>query len=136
MRRSLRATVFPPRTPALTLSHSLASSFHPTPLLHLAASALIFAYKNRLDISLGIAIGSATQIAMFVIPVLVLIGWCIGQPLSLDFQPFEVGVLLLSVLICSFVLLDGRSHWMQGTLLIGCYAIVATAFGLHGSHHE
>ena len=92
------------------------------------ASAIIFAVKNRLDICFGIAIGSATQISMFGIPLLVIIGWIIGQPLSLDFQNFEVGTLVITVLIASFVMMDGRSHWMQGTLLLAS-ACARVAYG-------
>jgi len=78
------------------------------------ASAIIFAAKNRLDVTFGIAIGSAMQISMFGIPLLVIIGWCINMPLSLDYQVFEVGSVLLATIMASFVMLDGNSHWMQG----------------------
>ena len=85
------------------------------------ASAIIFAAKNRLDVTLGIAIGSATQIAMFGIPLLVTIGWIWNFPLDLDFQVFEVGCIIMSVLMASFIMLDGQSHWMQGALLLITY---------------
>ena len=67
------------------------------------------------------------------IPLLVTIGWCANLPLDLNFQPFEVGALVLAVLMASFVILDldGRSHYLQGVVLLVAYAIVATGFALH-----
>ena len=100
------------------------------------ASAIIFAAKNRLDVCFGIAVGSATQIAMFGIPLLVIIGWIWDKPMSLDFEPFEVFTVVLSVIISGFIMLDGRSHYMQGTLLLAAYGIVAAAFGVHKGHHD
>ena len=100
------------------------------------ASAIIFAAKNRLDVCFGIAVGSATQIAMFGIPLLVIIGWIWNKPMSLDFEPFEVFTVVLAVIIAGFIMLDGRSHYMQGTLLLAAYGIVAAAFGVHKGHHD
>ena len=95
------------------------------------ASAIIFAAKNRLDVTFGIAIGSATQISMFGIPLLVVIGWIINMPLDLNYQVFEVGSVVMACFMASFVMLDGNSHWMQGAILLVTYAIIATAFGMH-----
>ena len=95
------------------------------------ASAIIFAAKNRLDVTFGIAVGSAVQISMFGIPLLVIIGWIINMPLDLNFQVFEVVSVLLASFMASFVMLDGNSHWMQGAILLVTYAVVATCFGVH-----
>jgi len=100
------------------------------------ASAIIFAAKNRLDVTFGIAVGSATQISMFGIPLLVLIGWAIKMPLDLNFQVFEVGCVLIACFMASFVMLDGNSHWMQGAILLITYAVVATGFGMHRGHDD
>ena len=61
--------------------------------------------------------GSSMQIALFVIPVLVLLGWCIGQPLSLDFQVFECVTVFLAVILANTVISEGKSHWMQGLVV-------------------
>lgn len=97
------------------------------------AAALIFAYKNKLDLSLGIAVGSATQIALFVIPLMVVLGWMMGQPLSLDFHVFETACLLLTVLIVSSVLASGTSDWLRGVMLLVAYFLVAASFWVHGN---
>ncbi|CAN6444892.1 unnamed protein product [Victoria cruziana] len=68
------------------------------------ASAIMFAVKDKLDISLGVAIGSSTQISMFVIPFCVVIGWCMGQPMDLNFQLFETATLFMTVLVVAFML--------------------------------
>jgi Ca2+:H+ antiporter len=65
-----------------------------------------------------------------------LIGWGVGQPLSLDFQPFEVGTIIISILLASFTISEGRSQWMAGALLIATYAIVAAGFALHSVEGE
>jgi Ca2+:H+ antiporter len=95
-------------------------------------SAIVFAHKNRMDISLGIAVGSATQISLFVIPLSVVVGWMIGQPLSLDFKPFETVVLFVTVAIVSSVINTGRSDWLKGMLFLAAYSLVAASFWLHG----
>jgi Ca2+:H+ antiporter len=92
------------------------------------AAAIIFAHKNKMEICLGIAVGSATQISVFVIPLAIVVGWMIGQPLSLDFHIFETAILLLALLICSFVLSNGESDWLRGVMLIMAYIFIAVAF--------
>jgi Ca2+:H+ antiporter len=95
------------------------------------AGALTFALKNRLDLTLGIALGSGTQIALFVIPLLVIIGLCVDRPVHLDFQSFEAFTLFTSVVLVSFVLKDGKSNYLSGLLLVGAYFVVATGFWVH-----
>lgn len=68
------------------------------------AAAVVFAMKNKVDISLGIALGSSTQIAMFVLPLVVLVGWSLGLPLTLDFRVFATAVLFSSTLVVAYLL--------------------------------
>ncbi|XP_072148249.1 putative vacuolar cation/proton exchanger 4 [Setaria viridis] len=92
------------------------------------ASAVMFAIKDKLDISLGVAIGSSTQISMFVIPFSVVTGWMMGQPMDLNFHLFETASLLITVLVVAFLLQDGTSNCFKGLMLILCYLIVAASF--------
>ncbi|RZB42898.1 Vacuolar cation/proton exchanger 2 [Glycine soja] len=95
------------------------------------ASAIMFAMKDKLDISLGVAIGSSTQISMFVIPFCVVIGWITGHPMDLNFQLFETAVLFLTVIVVAFMLQEGTANYFKGLMLILCYLIVATNFYVH-----
>ncbi|XP_009775908.1 vacuolar cation/proton exchanger 5-like isoform X3 [Nicotiana sylvestris] len=95
------------------------------------AGAVMFAVKDKLDISLGVAIGSSTQIAMFGIPFSVVVGWIIGCPMNLDFQMFETATLLMTVLVVAFMLQDGNSNYFKGLMLLLCYLIVAASFFVH-----
>ncbi|KAJ4970247.1 hypothetical protein NE237_003346 [Protea cynaroides] len=92
------------------------------------AGAVIFAFKNKLDISLGVALGSATQISLFVIPFSVLVAWIMGVDMDLDFHILETVALFLSVLITAFTLQDGTSHYMKGFVLLLCYIVIAACF--------
>ncbi|KAL7604719.1 hypothetical protein Lser_V15G19464 [Lactuca serriola] len=95
------------------------------------ASAIMFVMKDKLDISLGVAIGSSTQISMFVIPFCVVVGWIMGRPLDLNFQLFETTTLIMTVLVVAFVLQDGTSNYFKGVMLVFCYLIVAASFFVH-----
>lgn len=95
------------------------------------ASAIMFAMKDKLDISLGVAIGSSTQISMFGIPFCVVIGWIMGRPMDLNFQLFETATLFITVLVVAFLLQDGTSNYFKGLMLILCYLIVAASFFVH-----
>ncbi|CAN6444891.1 unnamed protein product [Victoria cruziana] len=95
------------------------------------ASAIMFAVKDKLDISLGVAIGSSTQISMFVIPFCVVIGWCMGQPMDLNFQLFETATLFMTVLVVAFMLQEGTSNYFKGLMLLLCYFIVSASFFFH-----
>ncbi|KAK9848569.1 hypothetical protein WJX84_002308 [Apatococcus fuscideae] len=88
-------------------------------------TAVFVAAKNKMDLAIGVALGSSIQIAVFVIPVISLIGWAIGKPLSLAFDPFLVLVLLLAVIHAQFVTSDGNSNWLMGLQLIGTYVLIA-----------
>lgn len=95
------------------------------------ASAIIFAMKNRLDISLGVAIGSSTQIAVFVIPFLVVLGWIMDRSLSLNFGAYESSSLFLTVVLVTFALKDGVSNYFIGAILIMAYLVVSAGFLAH-----
>ena len=86
------------------------------------------AYKNKMDFSLITSIGSATQIALFAVPVLVFFGLIVGNPLTLVFTPLEVVAVGVGVLIASYIALDGKSNWVEGLQLVSVYLIVAIAF--------
>ncbi|PIN09194.1 Ca2+/H+ antiporter VCX1 [Handroanthus impetiginosus] len=92
------------------------------------AGAIIFAFKNKLDISLGVALGSATQISMFVIPISVIISWIMGIKMDLDFNLLETCSLALSIIVTSFTLQDGTSHYMKGLVLLMCYIVIGACF--------
>lgn len=87
-------------------------------------TAVFVAYRNKVDLALAVSVGSSIQIALFVIPLLVLIGWIIGKPLSLLFDPLEVVTLFLSVLLVRFATEDGRTHYMSGISLFGTYVLI------------
>ncbi|MUL35465.1 calcium/proton exchanger [Gloeocapsopsis dulcis] len=95
------------------------------------ATAVTVAMKNKMDLSLSVAVGSSLQIALFVAPVLVLVGWIFGQPMDLDFNPFELVAVAVSVLIANSISSDGRSNWLEGILLLATYIVLALAFYFH-----
>ncbi|HSB43960.1 MAG TPA: calcium/proton exchanger [Nitrospira sp.] len=92
------------------------------------STAVMMAMKNKMDLALGIAVGSSLQIALLVAPVLVFASYLFGAPLDLIFTPFEVAAVTISVLIVGFVAMDGESHWMEGVMLVGVYTMLAIAF--------
>lgn len=94
-------------------------------------SAIQAAMRNRMDLSLSIAVGSATQIALFVAPVLVLVSLVLGHPMDLVFRFFELVVLIFSVLVTNAVIEDGESNWFEGVQLLAAYVIMAVAFFLY-----
>ncbi len=95
------------------------------------SSAIVTALKNRMDLALQISIGSATQIAMFVAPCLVLISLLFKTHMSLVFNTFELIAIILSILIANLIVEDGESNWFEGLQLLMAYAIMAVAFFLH-----
>src|SRR6266851_3287791 len=94
-----------------------------------SGSAIVMARKNKMDLSVGIALGSSIQIALFVAPVLVLASYFIApQPLELSFSRAEVGSLFLGVLLGTIVCGDGQSNWYKGVQLVTVYTIIALMF--------
>lgn len=81
-------------------------------------SSVTFAMKNKMNLCIGIALSSSLQIGLLVTPVLVLVGWAIGQPMTLFFENFETVVLFASVLIVNYLIQDARSNWLEGALLL------------------
>lgn len=94
-------------------------------------SAVIVAMKNKMDLAVNIAMGSTLQIAMFVAPVLVLVGFFTGQYLDLFFSLFEVAAVIVTMLIVNNITQDGESTWIEGVQLLALYAILAVAFFFH-----
>ncbi|CAN1282346.1 Vacuolar cation/proton exchanger 1 [Linum perenne] len=92
------------------------------------AGSIIFAFKNKLDISLGVALGSATQISMFVVPFCVLVAWIMHVDMDLDFSLLETGCLAFTIIITAFTLQDGTSHYMKGVVLVLCYIVISACF--------
>lgn len=95
------------------------------------ATAVTVAMKDKMDLSVSVAVGSSMQIALFVAPVLVIAGWIIGQPMDLNFNPFELVAVTVAVLIANSISSDGESNWLEGSLLLATYAVVAIAFFFH-----
>jgi Ca2+:H+ antiporter len=93
---------------------------------HLVAVQL--AYKNKIEFSLAVAFGSSLQVALFVAPVLVLLGLVVGQPMDLVFHPLEVAAVGAAIGISALVALDGESNWLEGALLTLVYLILAISF--------
>jgi Ca2+:H+ antiporter len=91
--------------------------------------AVLVAMKNKMDLAVNIAIGSSAQIALFVAPVLVLASFFIGPyPLALVFNGFELGAILLAILIANYVTQDGESTWFEGVQLLAVYFVFGLAF--------
>ncbi len=86
--------------------------------------------KDKMDLSLGIAIGSSTQIALFVAPVLVFLSLFVPEHLNPLFTSFELAVIALAILIVRIISIDGESNWYEGVRLLVAYAITAVAFFL------
>lgn len=95
------------------------------------ATAVTVAMKDKMDLSVSVAVGSSLQIALFVAPILVIAGWIIGQPMDLDFNPFELVAVAVAVLIANSISADGKSNWLEGTLLLATYAVLGLAFYFH-----
>jgi Ca2+:H+ antiporter len=93
-------------------------------------SAVSAARENKMTLALEISVGSSAQIALMVAPVLVLLSYAFGPPMSLVFNAFEITAIGLSVLAIAMVSLDGESNWLEGLQLLGVYVIIALAFFL------
>jgi Ca2+:H+ antiporter len=91
------------------------------------ATAVVVARKGKMDLALNIALGSSTQVALLVAPLLVLAGVILGQNMNLVFQPFEVAAIGMATIVTAIITLDGESHWFEGVQLLAVYAMVAVA---------
>src|ERR1700694_1106974 len=91
------------------------------------ASAVFFAIRNKVDVTLEIAVGSSTQVALFVAPAMVFISLLLGRPMDFVFTGFEIGAVFIATLIIAVISRDGHSNWLAGLQLIGVYVIIALA---------
>lgn len=91
-------------------------------------TAINVSVKDQLTLSSAVAIGSTIQLSLFVIPLICIVAWITGYPLGMLFDPFESVALYLAIHTMNYVVADGRSNWMEGTILICFYVIIAIAF--------
>jgi len=92
------------------------------------ATAVTVAIKDKMDLSIGVAVGSSMQIALLVFPVIVILGWILGKDcMTLYFDTFQIATLFVSVLLVNYLIQDGKSHWLEGVLLMASYVIIALA---------
>ena len=89
------------------------------------AAAVFFAIRNRLDVTIEIAFGSSTQVALFVAPLLVFVSLVLGHPMDFIFTGFEIAIVALAAIIVTLITLDGRTNWLEGVQLLGAYLVVA-----------
>jgi Ca2+:H+ antiporter len=91
--------------------------------------AVLVAAKDKMDLAVNIAIGSSAQIALFVAPILVLASFVVGDnPMALVFNGYEVGAMVLAVLVANFLTQDGESNWFEGVQLLALYAVFGLVF--------
>ncbi|MEC7700700.1 MAG: cation transporter, partial [Candidatus Thermoplasmatota archaeon] len=94
-------------------------------------TAVTVAAKDKMDLSFAISVGSSTQIAVFVAPLMVVFAWAMGVPLTFEFGILETVATFLAVLIVNAIAADGKSNWLEGAMLLGAYAVLALAFFFH-----
>lgn len=101
------------------------------------STAVMSALKNKMDLSIGIAIGSSVQIALFVAPVLIFASCAFGRPMDLEFTIPEISAVVISVLIAGQIAGDGESNWLEGVQLLAVYAVLGILFFfLPEAHHS
>merc|ERR1711988_320490 len=86
-------------------------------------TAITVAARNKMDLSLGVAVGSSCQMALLVTPFTVLVGWFFDSDMSLDFHRFQLAVLMFAVFLATTILNNGESNWLQGLLLLVTYFV-------------
>jgi Ca2+:H+ antiporter len=92
------------------------------------SSAIMLARRGKLDLSIGIAAGSGTQVAIFVVPILVIAGIVLNRPFNLVFTIYELAVVFLAALILNLIAHDGKSNWFEGIMLTAVYIMIAVGF--------
>lgn len=92
------------------------------------STAIMVAYKNKMDLSLHIAVGASLQIVLFVAPVLVFCSYWFAQPMNLVFTPMEIIATFVSVIAVNMVVADGETNWMEGVMLLAVYAVLGICF--------
>ena len=88
-------------------------------------TAVTVAAKNKMDLAIGVAVGSSIQIALFITPLVVILGWCMDKQMTLYFNLFETVSLFVAVFVVNFLVLDGKSNYLEGVLLVAAYIIIA-----------
>ena len=94
-------------------------------------TAVTVAGKDKMDLSFAISMGSSTQIAVFIAPLMVIIAWALGVPLTFEFGILETVSAFLAVLIVNSIAADGKSNWLEGAMLLSSYGVLAAAFLFH-----
>ena len=94
-------------------------------------TAVTVAGKDKMDLSFAISMGSSTQIAVFIAPLMVIIAWALGVPLTFEFGTLETVSAFLAVLIVNSIAADGKSNWLEGAMLLSSYGVLAAAFLFH-----
>lgn len=94
-------------------------------------SAILFAYRNEMDLCVGVTVGSAIQVASFVLPGCVIIGWLVDRSMTLYFHAYETACLFLAVIVVAAVLQGGTTNWLVGATCISVYFMIATGFWFH-----
>lgn len=101
------------------------------------ATAVTVACKDKMDLAIGVAVGSSMQIALLVLPLIIVIGWGMGNDdMTLYFDAFQVILLFVAVLLVNYLIADGKSHWLEGVLLMMMYLIIAVAAWFYPSKTE
>lgn len=88
-------------------------------------TAVSCAMRGMMDLALGVAVGSSTQVSLFVVPFTVLAGWAVNQPMTLQFRTFDTSCFILSVFLVQSVLLNGHTNWLHGCMLLTTYLLIA-----------
>lgn len=91
-------------------------------------TAVTVAAKDKMDLAMGVAVGSCTQISLFVMPLTVIVGWCTGIDMTLNFPHFEIFLFILSLIIVSICVSSSMTNWLEGSLLMTTYLMIATGF--------
>ncbi|KAL2849862.1 Sodium/calcium exchanger protein-domain-containing protein [Aspergillus pseudoustus] len=99
-------------------------------------TAVTVATKNKMDLSIGVSVGSSIQIAIFVTPLVVILGWCMDKDMNLYFTLFETISLFVTVFVVNFLVLDGKSNYLEGALLIAAYVIISVAAFFYPDENE
>ncbi|KAI8968054.1 Sodium/calcium exchanger protein-domain-containing protein [Mycotypha africana] len=91
-------------------------------------TAITCAYKNKMDLALGVAVGSSMQVALLVTPIMVIVGWGLNIDMSLYFNVYETAVLFVTVILLNYLIMDGKSNWLEGFMLSALYVLLAITF--------
>ena len=91
-------------------------------------TAVVVASKNQMDLAISVALGSAIQIGLLVSPAMVLIGWALDKPMTLHFDKFEMVTLIGAVLLVDFIVLKGKTNYLEGAILCACFAAISYVY--------